>query len=65
MLASKINGLFEDCFQDYCPVKEEEKAFHAQLQMSDVFRLRELTILAGKVPITLKLLFTLCCLMND
>lgn len=65
MLASEINGLFEDCFQDYCPVKEEERSFHAQLQMSDAFRLKELTILAGKVPITLKLLFILCCLMND
>lgn len=65
MVASKINGLFEDCFQDYCPVKEEERSFQAQLQMSNAFRLRELTILAGKVPITLKLLFAPCCLMND
>lgn len=41
-----ISGLFEDCFQDYCPAVEEERSCHAQLQMSDVFKLKELAILA-------------------
>lgn len=48
MLASMISGLFEDCFQDYCPAVEEESSCHAQLQMSDVFKLKELAILAWK-----------------
>lgn len=48
MLASMISGLFEDCFQDHCPAVEEERSFHAQLRMSDVFKLKEWPILAGK-----------------
>lgn len=44
MLVFIISGLFEDCFQDKCPVLEEERSFHAQLQMSDAFQLKELAI---------------------
>lgn len=47
MLASKINGLFEDCFQRIFPVKKEERSFHVQLQMSDTLRVEKLTLLAG------------------
>lgn len=46
MLAFIISGLFEDCFQDDCPLVEEERSFHAQLQMSDAFKLKELAIKA-------------------
>lgn len=46
MLAFIISGLFEDCFQDDCPLVEEERSFHAQLQMSDAFKLKELAIRA-------------------
>lgn len=44
MRASMISGLFEDCLQDYCPEVEEERYLHAQLQLSDVFKLKKLAI---------------------
>lgn len=48
MLASEINGLFEDCFQKiFFPVKKEERSFHAQLQTSGTLRIEKLTLLAG------------------
>lgn len=46
--ASVISGLFEDCFQDYCPAAEAQRSFHAQLQTSDAFKLKEPAIPAGR-----------------
>lgn len=45
MRASMISGLFEDCFQDYCPAVEEKRSLHAQLQLPDVFEIKKLAIL--------------------